>query len=257
MAAGVDVILMDINLPGMTGVEALAALRAAGVSVPVLAFTALRDERRPRRGCSPRASTATSRSPSTCARCPARSRRCCRDPRRRRPAAERAAAAGGARAARARGGRGVLGRRRRWTMLAAASTSCCSTSSCRGWTATRCAGAIRADPATEFLPGDDDHGRRRAGEAPRAGRGRRRLHRQAVRPGRAARARALAAARSSATTTRSSATRPACGASSRPRSPTWSRPTRPCWRRTAARWRCSSAAWTGSPRSPRPPRPRT
>jgi two-component system cell cycle response regulator DivK len=40
MAAGVDVILMDINLPGMNGVEALAALRAAGVSVPVAAFTA-------------------------------------------------------------------------------------------------------------------------------------------------------------------------------------------------------------------------
>jgi two-component system, cell cycle response regulator DivK len=40
LAAGVDVILMDINLPGMNGVEALAALRAAGVSVPVAAFTA-------------------------------------------------------------------------------------------------------------------------------------------------------------------------------------------------------------------------
>ena len=39
-AAGVDVILMDIGLPGMSGVEALAALRAAGVRVPVAAFTA-------------------------------------------------------------------------------------------------------------------------------------------------------------------------------------------------------------------------
>lgn len=40
LAEGVDVVLMDINLPGMTGVEALAALRAAGVTVPVAAFTA-------------------------------------------------------------------------------------------------------------------------------------------------------------------------------------------------------------------------
>lgn len=40
VAAGVDVVLMDINLPGMSGVEALAALRAAGVTVPVAAFTA-------------------------------------------------------------------------------------------------------------------------------------------------------------------------------------------------------------------------
>jgi two-component system cell cycle response regulator DivK len=39
-AEGVDVILMDIGLPGMSGVEALAALRAAGVRVPVAAFTA-------------------------------------------------------------------------------------------------------------------------------------------------------------------------------------------------------------------------
>jgi two-component system cell cycle response regulator DivK len=39
-ADGVDVILMDIGLPGMSGVEALAALRAAGVGVPVAAFTA-------------------------------------------------------------------------------------------------------------------------------------------------------------------------------------------------------------------------
>jgi len=40
LAADVDVVLMDIDLPGMSGVEALAALRAAGVSVPVAAFTA-------------------------------------------------------------------------------------------------------------------------------------------------------------------------------------------------------------------------
>lgn len=38
-----DVILMDINLPGMTGVEALAALRAdaATAAIPVVALTAL------------------------------------------------------------------------------------------------------------------------------------------------------------------------------------------------------------------------
>jgi two-component system cell cycle response regulator DivK len=36
----VDVVLMDINLPGMSGVEALAALRAGGVTVPVCALTA-------------------------------------------------------------------------------------------------------------------------------------------------------------------------------------------------------------------------
>jgi two-component system cell cycle response regulator DivK len=37
-----DVVLMDINLPGMNGFEALAALRADGVtaSIPVLAVTA-------------------------------------------------------------------------------------------------------------------------------------------------------------------------------------------------------------------------
>lgn len=40
LAGDADVILLDINLPGMSGVEALAALRAAGVGVPVAAFTA-------------------------------------------------------------------------------------------------------------------------------------------------------------------------------------------------------------------------
>jgi two-component system, cell cycle response regulator DivK len=40
LADGVDVVLMDIDLPGMSGVQALAALRAAGVTVPVAAFTA-------------------------------------------------------------------------------------------------------------------------------------------------------------------------------------------------------------------------
>jgi two-component system cell cycle response regulator DivK len=41
LACDVDVVLMDIDLPGMSGVEALAALRAAGVLVPVCALTAL------------------------------------------------------------------------------------------------------------------------------------------------------------------------------------------------------------------------
>jgi two-component system, cell cycle response regulator DivK len=41
LASAVDVVLMDIDLPGMSGVEALAALRASGVFVPVCALTAL------------------------------------------------------------------------------------------------------------------------------------------------------------------------------------------------------------------------
>jgi len=44
-----DVVLMDINLPGMTGFEALAALRADALtaSIPVLAVTAyaMKDDR--------------------------------------------------------------------------------------------------------------------------------------------------------------------------------------------------------------------
>ena len=48
-AAAADVVLMDINLPGMSGFEALAALRADGVtaSIPVLALTAyaMKDDR--------------------------------------------------------------------------------------------------------------------------------------------------------------------------------------------------------------------
>ena len=46
-AARPDVVLMDIGLPGMSGVEALAALRAAGVAAPVCALTAyaMKDDR--------------------------------------------------------------------------------------------------------------------------------------------------------------------------------------------------------------------
>jgi len=44
-----DIVLMDINLPGMTGFEALAALRADALtaSIPVLAVTAyaMKDDR--------------------------------------------------------------------------------------------------------------------------------------------------------------------------------------------------------------------
>lgn len=36
-----DVILMDIDMPGMTGIEATADLRGAGVAIPVLLLTAL------------------------------------------------------------------------------------------------------------------------------------------------------------------------------------------------------------------------
>lgn len=36
-----DIILMDIDMPGMTGIEATADLRRAGVSTPVLLLTAL------------------------------------------------------------------------------------------------------------------------------------------------------------------------------------------------------------------------
>ena len=43
-----DAVLMDINLPGMSGVEALGALRAAGVTRAGLRADRLRDEGGPR-----------------------------------------------------------------------------------------------------------------------------------------------------------------------------------------------------------------
>jgi CheY-like chemotaxis protein len=47
-----DVIIMDINLPGMSGVEALRALRAAPATkdIPVIALTAAASERDRQRG---------------------------------------------------------------------------------------------------------------------------------------------------------------------------------------------------------------
>ena len=54
--------------------------------------------------------------------------------------------------------------------------------------------ALRADPATSFPADRDDHGQRRTGEGRRHRVGSRRLHRQAVRSRRVARARRLAAA---------------------------------------------------------------
>ena len=63
--------------------------------------------------------------------------------------------------------------------------------------------ALRADPATQLPARRDDHGERRPGEGRRDRGGRRRLHHQAVRPGRAARARRARCCGSSATTTRS------------------------------------------------------
>ena len=205
MAAEVDVVLMDINLPGMSGVEALAALRARASRCPVRALTALRDARRPRAA----ARRGLRRLPGEAGRRARAARRrsqalTARDPRRRRPAAERAAAAGGARAARAtRWPRPSSGAEALTRLAAGASTSSCSTSSCRGWTATRSAARSAPTRRPRSCRGDD-HGVGRAGEAARARGRRRRLHRQAVRPGRAARPRALAAARSSATTTSSS-----------------------------------------------------
>jgi two-component system cell cycle response regulator DivK len=46
-AGAFDAVLMDINLPGMSGVDALAALRQAGVTAPVAALTAyaMKDDR--------------------------------------------------------------------------------------------------------------------------------------------------------------------------------------------------------------------
>ena len=117
------------------------------------------------------------------------------DPRRRRPAAEPPPARGRAGAPRlprrrrpARAGRRSSASRR------SRSTSCCSTSSCRRWTATRSAARCAPTDATQLPAGGDDHRERRAGEARGHRGGRRRLRRQAVRPGRAAGARALAAA---------------------------------------------------------------
>ena len=105
-------------------------------------------------------------------------------------------------------------------------------------------GRLRGLPPDSLRPRDgvpargDDHRVRRAGEAPRGRGRRRRLHRQAVRRGRAASPACARCCASSATTT-------GCGGSSRPRSPTSSPPTRPCSRATAARSPCVSCGLSG------------
>jgi CheY-like chemotaxis protein len=49
---GPDVILMDINLPGMNGLEALSALRSRSETrlIPIIALTAVASERDRQRG---------------------------------------------------------------------------------------------------------------------------------------------------------------------------------------------------------------
>ena len=98
-----DVVLMDINLPGMTGFEALAALRADALtaSIPVLAVTAyaMKDDRA-RILAAGFDGYLEKPVDVRCAAGSGRGADRARDPRRRRPAAERAAAARGARAAR-------------------------------------------------------------------------------------------------------------------------------------------------------------
>ena len=238
-----------------------AARRPRDAGHPGRRAHGLRHEGRPGAVPRGRASTATSRSRSACASFPARSpqlpSRDAPEPRvtRRRRAScvvddlpqnmrllEAVLAPRGF-AVR----HGGVGRRRRSSgSRRAAPTSSCSTSSCRAWTATRCAGACAADPATQLPAGRHGHGERRARRRCGHRGGRRRLHHQAVRPGRAAGAGPLAAAdqavprhasrrrrRSSPSGTASSSSgspsrstsssgSAGCGGSCRRRSPSWS-----------------------------------
>ena len=198
---------MDVQLPGMDGVEALARLRAdAETAEPARRRRdRVRDEGRPRplprRGLRRlhREADQRARLPRAGRRAAGRSRRSARmswtHPGRRRPAAEHPPARGGARARAATRSSPRAPAREALEQLAARRHR---PRAARHRDARD--GRLRGLPAHargrgDALPaGRDDHRERRAGEA-RVDRGRRgRLRRQAVRPARAARARALAAA---------------------------------------------------------------
>ena len=209
-ASGPRLILMDVQLPGMDGVEALGRLRADPAIAGIRGRGAhrVRHEGGPRRGSCPPASTATSRSPSTCASSRARSPRCW-------PAPDGVAdmSESRPRSSSSTTCRRTCGCWRRCSRRAA-TRSLAAGSGARG------AGAVASNsvdlvlldivmpemdgyevlPRAASRPGDrvpaggDDHGERRPGEARGARGRRRRLHHQAVRPGRAARPRALPAA---------------------------------------------------------------
>ena len=251
---GPDLILMDIQLPGIDGVEALGRLRAdaATAGIPVVALTALamKEDRerfmaagfdgyleKPLSVPSLAGQVAELIQPMTDDH-----------PRRRRRAAERPAARGRARAARLHRRHGDLGR------------GGPGASRGRGPRPARRRDArhrrLRGVPAAarrrahELPARGHGHGERRAGEA-RGDRGRRRrLRRQAVRPRRAARARALAAAHQALP-------RRDRRVHSRRRWPTSCPATRRRWRAIAPRSPCWPASCATSPPSPSRSSPRS
>ncbi|MCC7540225.1 MAG: response regulator [Deltaproteobacteria bacterium] len=44
LRGGIDILVLDLRMPGMGGIEALRRLRQTGVSVPAIAMTAFADE---------------------------------------------------------------------------------------------------------------------------------------------------------------------------------------------------------------------